>query len=68
MLGCAGVADGSVVQGIHSPAVPPREQVAIDLQGEGRRVVAELLLDVGQRLPGLQEEAGEGVPEAGGFR
>ncbi len=27
MIGCAGVAGGSLVQGVHSQAVPPAEQV-----------------------------------------
>ena len=54
--GCAGVADGrvhGVVQAVHGPAVGPEQKVAVDGEGEGRGVVTELLLHVGQGLAGF---------------
>lgn len=60
-LGCAGVAFGRIVQAVHGAPVTPREQMAVHRQGEGGRVVPELLLDVLEGLAPLDQEAGERV-------
>ena len=61
MRSCAGVADTRVVEGVNPAAALPRHQVAVDPQREGGRVVPQLVLDVGQVFPGLDQQAGEGV-------
>src|SRR5688500_10472959 len=61
--GCAGVAEGRVIQAVNRPAVAAGQQMAINRQGEGRGMVAELLLDVGEGLAGLDQHAGERVAE-----
>jgi hypothetical protein len=45
------VADGRVVDRIHGAPRASREQVSVDLQGEGGGVVAELLLHVREGSP-----------------
>src|SRR4029453_2260739 len=66
-IGCAGVAEGGVVETIYRPPGPSWEEMPIDPQGEGRGVVTELLLDAGEGLPGLNQETGEGVAQGVGF-
>lgn len=67
MRGCVGVADTRVVEPIDPASALPRHQVAVDPQGEGCRVVPQLVLDVGQVFPGLDQQAGEGVAQGVGL-
>jgi len=57
VVGCAGVAGGGVVQGVYGSAVTPWKQMAVDLRGEGCRVVTELLLESASRNTTLRTPA-----------
>ena len=65
-LGCAGVAVGRIVQTAEGPPIAPGGSRW--RQGESRGVMPELLLDVLERLPGLDQEAREGVAQGVGLR
>jgi hypothetical protein len=51
MVGCVEVASGLVVQAVHGGPVRPGDEVAIEVNGDLDRVVAELVSDVGEGLP-----------------
>jgi len=58
---CAGVASGDV-QAIHRSLIRARYQVAVNVDRDLDRVVAHLVLHVGEGLTVLDEARGEGVP------
>ena len=66
-VGCARVAEGGVTQTVNGSPIAPLPQMPVDGEREGRRMMAELLLDVRQGLAGLDQHAGEGMAQGMGL-
>ena len=66
--GCVEVASGRVVEGINRPPIAPRNEVRVYRQGKRWRVMAELPLDVGDRLAALNQQTRDVCRSVWSFR